>query len=394
MSFETDVKPVLENRCVVCHACYDGPCQLLFSSPPGIERGATRANVYDTGASMKPRPRGSGSTRRPPRVAREGVRRGLGSDANSLFLRMLALGKSSPFPAGERLPASVGLDIGRTLTCADEDQFGDYAAKHPQGGMPYGMAPLSSVEIGTLASWAMQGAPMPAQSASLPGDAQQQVASWEGFLNGDSLKQRVVARYLYEHWFVAHLYFDGLSAGPFFKAGALRARRAASRSTRSRRGAPTTIRARRSTTACSRSNRRSSTRPTSLYALSPARMARLRQALPLGGLAANAIPQLCADVASNPFVAFAEIPARSRYQYLLDDAHFFVDTFIRGPVCRGQVAVDVIEDQFLGARSSIPTTIFRSRIRSIWRKRSSCAEPAVRRRRLDRVQPQATPVSE
>ena len=29
--------------------------------------------------------------------------------------------------------------------------------------------------------------------------------------------------------------------------------------------------------------------------------------------------------ASNPFVAFAEIPARSRYQYLLDDAQYFVD---------------------------------------------------------------------
>src|SRR4029453_2896411 len=35
-----------------------------------------------------------------------------------------------------------------------------------------------------------------------------------------------------------------------------------------------------------------------------------------------------------------------RYQYMLDDAQYFVMTFIRGPVCRGQVAVDVIEDHF------------------------------------------------
>src|SRR5215472_1235705 len=48
VSFEADVKPVLENRCVVCHACYDGPCQLLFSSPDGIARGASKENVYDT----------------------------------------------------------------------------------------------------------------------------------------------------------------------------------------------------------------------------------------------------------------------------------------------------------------------------------------------------------
>jgi hypothetical protein len=31
---------------------------------------------------------------------------------------------------------------------------------------------------------------------------------------------------------------------------------------------------------------------------------------------------------------------------MLDDAQYFVMTFIRGPVCRGQVAVDVIEDHF------------------------------------------------
>ena len=31
---------------------------------------------------------------------------------------------------------------------------------------------------------------------------------------------------------------------------------------------------------------------------------------------------------------------------MLDDAQYFVMTFIRGPVCRGQVAVDVIEDRF------------------------------------------------
>jgi hypothetical protein len=34
---------------------------------------------------------------------------------------------------------------------------------------------------------------------------------------------------------------------------------------------------------------------------------------------------------------------------MLDDAQYFVMTFIRGPVCRGQVAVDVIEDQFFVA---------------------------------------------
>jgi hypothetical protein len=53
--------------------------------------------------------------------------------------------------------------------------------------------------------------------------------------------------------------------------------------------------------------------------------------------------------ASNPFVVFDSIPARSRYQFLLDDAQYFVMNFIRGDVCRGQVATDVIEDRFFVA---------------------------------------------
>ena len=31
---------------------------------------------------------------------------------------------------------------------------------------------------------------------------------------------------------------------------------------------------------------------------------------------------------------------------MLDNAHFFVNGFIKGPVCRGQVALDVIRDHF------------------------------------------------
>ena len=38
----------LEQRCVVCHGCYDAPCQLLLSSPDGIARGASKQVVYDT----------------------------------------------------------------------------------------------------------------------------------------------------------------------------------------------------------------------------------------------------------------------------------------------------------------------------------------------------------
>ena len=42
--FRNQVQPLLDRRCVVCHACYDAPCQLKLSSPEGIERGLHPSN--------------------------------------------------------------------------------------------------------------------------------------------------------------------------------------------------------------------------------------------------------------------------------------------------------------------------------------------------------------
>ncbi|MDP5207378.1 hypothetical protein ORI99_10105, partial [Alishewanella sp. SMS9] len=34
--YQQQIKPLLESRCVVCHACYDSPCQLNMSAPQGF----------------------------------------------------------------------------------------------------------------------------------------------------------------------------------------------------------------------------------------------------------------------------------------------------------------------------------------------------------------------
>jgi hypothetical protein len=53
--------------------------------------------------------------------------------------------------------------------------------------------------------------------------------------------------------------------------------------------------------------------------------------------------------ASNPFSTFSAIPADARYRFLLDNVHFFIESFIKGLVCRGQVALNVINDYFFVA---------------------------------------------
>ena len=46
-SYAETVQPILDRRCVVCHACYDAPCQLKTTSCEGLARGASKTPVYD-----------------------------------------------------------------------------------------------------------------------------------------------------------------------------------------------------------------------------------------------------------------------------------------------------------------------------------------------------------
>jgi hypothetical protein len=168
---------------------------------------------------------------------------------------------------------------------------------------------------------------------------------WETFLNGRSEKEQLVARYLYEHWFLAHLVFEDRPSGPFYRV--VRSRTApgqpideiATVRPYDDPGGPFFYRLRRLDETIVHKTH-------IVYPLGPTRLARLRQLFLAGDWTPTALPPYGAEAGANPFVIFAEIPARARYRYLLDDARYFVMTFIRGPVCRGQVAVDVIEDQF------------------------------------------------
>lgn len=350
-SYRDQVQPVLEHRCVVCHGCYDAPCQLLLSSPEGIERGASKAVVYNTDRLTDAQPtrlfidaHGAAAWRERGFFAVTGNPDA--SNSTALLLLMLQLGRAHPLPAGEKLPESVGLDINRALSCPRTAEFAAYTQQHALGGMPYGMAPLSDAELGILVAWVTQGAPHPPAAPPLPDAATAQVERWETFLNGDSLKQRITARYLYEHWFVAHLYFEDLPAGPFFRV------------VRSRTPPGTAvdeIATRRPYDPPGVDRVWYRLRPIKetivhkthiVYPLSDAKMRRLSELFVSSDWQPTRLPSYAVKEASNPFISFDQIPARSRYQFLLDNAQYFVMTFIRGPVCRGQVAVDVIEDHF------------------------------------------------
>jgi len=349
--YAESVAPVIERRCAVCHGCYDSPCQLDLSSYPGLERGASKKPVYDSTRAVAAEPTRLFIDERSELGWR---RRGFasvlrGGPARALLPRMLALGRAHPFAADDRLPQSLPLDITRPLTCPLSEEFDTYESEHPLGGMPYGMAPLSKAEIDAITAWLAAGAPPPLPAPPPPPEVLAQVASWEAFLNGESLESRLVARYLYEHWFLSHLYFEDHPTGPFFRVVRSRTPIGVDPdeiATVRPYDDPGVARVWYRLVPIEGALLHKTHIP---YALGPKKMERLRSLFFKGDWRASRLPGYGREAGSNPFKSFREIPARARYQFLLDDARNFVMNFIRGPVCYGQVAVDVIEDRFFVA---------------------------------------------
>ncbi|MEE4660258.1 MAG: fatty acid cis/trans isomerase, partial [Halieaceae bacterium] len=82
------------------------------------------------------------------------------------------------------------------------------------------------------------------------------------------------------------------------------------------------------------------------YALNRARMARWRELFLQPDYAVAALPGYQSKDNANPFVTFEQLPVNARYRFMLDEAHFTIQAYIKGPVCRGQVALNVIDDHF------------------------------------------------
>ena len=184
--------------------------------------------------------------------------------------------------------------------------------------------------------------------------AAKQIKLWEGFLNSSgnkengnkaSNKRRLVARYLYEHLFQAHLHFDGTDNREFYRL--VRSATAPGKPvevipTRRPYGDPAgsvyyrIVRHQGSIVAKNHM----------VYELSDKRMQRYRELFFDAEYTVDSLPSYKASVASNPIKTFTAIPVKSRYKFLLDEARFFIEGFIKGPICRGEVSLNVIEDQF------------------------------------------------
>ncbi|TNF36691.1 MAG: 9-hexadecenoic acid cis-trans isomerase [Gammaproteobacteria bacterium] len=352
--YHRDIRPLIETRCTVCHGCYDAPCQLKLDAYAGVERGASKAKVYDgtrllaanlTRLFVDASNTGEWRDKGFSPVLNERQQSPAANTQGSVMYRMLALKEAHPLPQEAILPASFDFSLDRAEQCTTIEEMPAYEKKYPLWGMPYGLPGLSSDESQLLMRWIETGA----QTTVTPEpDARYQaaIATWEALLNRDDLRSQVSARYIYEHLFYGNLYFSELPLGPYFRLVRSSTppgepiREIATRRPYDDPGVP-------------RVYYRLWHNPSSTldkthmpYALDAQRMQRWKALFFDAGFAVGQLPGYEPELASNPFATFRELPAQSRYRFMLDDARFIIQGFIKGPVCRGQLALNVIDDRF------------------------------------------------
>ncbi|EIO3968935.1 fatty acid cis/trans isomerase [Vibrio vulnificus] len=352
--FMHDVKPIIENRCVVCHACYDAPCQLKLSSVEGIDRGASKTLVYQgtrLTATAPTRLFEDAQTTQEWRdagfhpVLNERAQTGVANIDAGLIARLLQQKERHPLPQQDQLEG-FDFSIDREQTCPTIEEFDQYERTNPSWGMPFGMPNLSAKEHQTLMAWLENGAIMN-DHIPLTREQAAEITRYEQMFNKSSRKNQLAARYIYEHLFLSHLYFSELEGEPRFFTMV------------------------RSSTPPGKPVQRIVTRrpyddpgvervyyriipeqgtivdKTHMpFALNSQRMKDWKAWFIDADYVVEQLPSYDPEIAANPMSAFIDLPVKARFKFMLDNAQNTIMAYIKGPVCRGQLALNVINDRF------------------------------------------------
>lgn len=343
ISFIKDIKPILDNRCVSCHSCYNSPCQLKLSSFEGVQRGGSKADIYANRLSAD----------NPTRLfidatsEKEWREKGFFSvvdfleDSNeSIMMQYLFQKQTNPLNIGQYSPETD------KLSCVkNKDELAKYFDENPHKGMPYGFPALKKEEYNLLMTWLKQGAIDDTKKDEINNFEREQIKKFEEFLNNKNIKHQVTSRYIYEHLFLAHISFDEKS-GNFFEL---------IRSTTPTNEEPKIIATRFPYDKVEepfyyRFRKIESTivhKTHMVYKLNDKKLERYNELFikPIWDQKPY-LPPYDSKISANALRTFEQIPASSRYQFLLDDIEYIIMTFIRGPVCKGQIALNVIQDHF------------------------------------------------
>ena len=347
ISFTNDIKPILDNRCVSCHSCYNSPCQLKLSSFEGLQRGGTKEDMYANRLSAADPTRLFIDAINEKQWRKKGffsVTNTLANTINdskeSIMMRYLFQKNKNPLNTGEYSPETD------ELSCTEDiNELSEFFEDNPHKGMPYGFPALEKNEYNLLMTWLKQGANDDTPQNIIPKKEQIQINNFEKFLNNKNIKYKVSARYIYEHLFLAHISFDDKSKN-FYELVR----------SKTPNGKKVEIIATKfpydeiKQEFFYRFRKIKSTivhKTHMVYKLNDNKLQRYNELFiePKWDIK----PYLTSynkNISANALKVFEQIPAKSRYQFMLDDIHYIIMTFIRGPVCKGQIALNVIQDHF------------------------------------------------
>ncbi len=352
VSYKDKVRPILDNRCVVCHGCYDAPCQLKLSSIDGIKRGANPEKVYDGSRILSMEPTRLNVDAKSVTEWRKKKFHPVITDVdstpqenleNSLIYKIIQLKEMFPQPRAGLISKEIDTSLNRRQYCAKIEDFESYVEDHSNLGMPFALPNLTHREFTTLSHWIAQGSKGDDEKNQNQ-KTRELIEIFENKFNERSNKSKLIARYIYEHLFLGHINFNTDHHRTFYRL--IRAK--------NRTGEPNEIDALRPYDDPKGKffYRFKLYRPTivakshNLYKLSLKTFERYQELFYDVNFKVDKLPSYKPEEASNPFITFKDIPVKSKYSFLLDNSRFFIEGFIKGPVCRGQIALNVIEDRF------------------------------------------------
>lgn len=338
------VQPLFEARCVACHSCFNAPCQLNLQSYEGYERGASKNSVYNGSRLKSIEPTRMWIDAHSTSQWKQKGFYGLSTASSDLFMTLIRQRMQTP-------QLKVEKSVAESLYCPQNlEEFKKIGSMGAQLGMPYGFPPLTTKEAQLIESWLKAGSPAPAKATLLRNSKEhsaigKQVREWERFLNQSDKEHRLVGRYIYEHIFLGHLYFPA-KKDAFFRLVRSKTRcdegiqEIGTRRPNDNPGVETFY-------YCLRQLQETIVAKTHIpFELSADKLSRYKKMFWAEKWRVRSLPSYASGVAENPFIAFKDIPVKARYTFLLDEAQFFVNTFIKGPVCNGSMAVNSIQEQF------------------------------------------------
>jgi hypothetical protein len=353
--FINHVKPIFASRCIGCHACEAAPCQLKLDSYEGVDRGATTAYPKAIKFSTQPQTRIFKDSKTTKGWRKKGFWPVVKHDGNlskeellegSLLYQYMKQGKKQYLSGNlkERTPRKFKQCV------KDVNQFHHELVKNkenqPDRGMPFGTPALTDKEFSTIEAWIAMGAPGPSveeHKKLKTATVATSINEWEDFLNKNDNKNAWTAKYLYEHLFLAHFHFAD-NHGEFFELQRSEVGTPKGFSNEIVTKFPYNDPGKQFVYRFNKVHSSIVLKTHIVYEVNKKSLERLKEIFIKPTWGNKAITPIDFKVV-NPFFNFAQIPAKIRYRFLLENSRLIMDFFTRGPVCSGgKVGTWVLQD--------------------------------------------------